>query len=252
MEELEDIYNTKKQSKKPLPQVHTQASSQSLYNYNAATADKVKERKSKLNNLGKTISGLIHKTNSLISDGLLGKVKVPASFKKINTFLAANIKVASRYFGLSNSYTDEEKLKLPLKEERNTSLKLNVIDEKIIQKLRDSIRTRSVGKVLKNHKGDFLGTIKEITYDDEGRVQYVILNCTTLFGKKNRYFAIPAFSNLIKLDGEGQIVIHVDKNELKLAKGVSADRCPRLSMKFGQSVYELYNYGVSTGRKRKN
>lgn len=130
-------------------------------------------------------------------------------------------------------------------------MEIDVINEEIIMKLRNSLTSHAMSAEIRNHKGEFLGRIKGIRYDDKNNLQYIILHCTNFFGGGNRYFAVPASSDLMELSEEGKVVLKVDKNDLKLAKGVSADKCPPPSFPFGPSIYELYNYCDSTGQKHR-
>lgn len=140
--------------------------------------------------------------------------------------------------------------RLPLdNQDSSQQMEIDVIDEETMMKLRNSL---TIGAKLRNHKGEFLGRIKELTYDDNNQIQYMILHCTSFFGEGNRYFAVPVSSDLLKLSKEGKILLEVDKNDLKLAKGISADKCPPPSLSFGPSIYELYNYIDSTGQKSGN
>ncbi len=149
---------------------------------------------------------------------------------------------------LPHSATNLKRLSLD-NEESSQQIKIDVIDEEIMMKLRNSL---TLGAKIRNHKGEFLGRIKELTYDDNNQIQYMILHCRNFFGGGNRYFALPVSSDLLGLTEEGKVILKVDKNDLKLAKGVSADKCPPPSVSFGSSIYELYNYSDSTGQKSGN
>lgn len=152
---------------------------------------------------------------------------------------------------MKNLFNTAPNLPRPLQKKQDSSqqMEIDAINEEIIMKLRNSLTSHAMSAEIRNHKGEFLGRIKKITYDDKNKIQYIILHCTNLFGGGNRYFAVPASSCLLELSEEGKVVLKVDKNDLKLAKGVSADKCPPPSLPFGPSIYELYNYSDSTGQK---
>ncbi|WP_372636462.1 PRC-barrel domain-containing protein [Fodinibius sp.] len=153
---------------------------------------------------------------------------------------------------MQNLLNPAKNLKKPLQEEQDRSQQveeIDALDEEIIVKLRNALASHAIGAEIQNHKGEYLGRIKKITFDDKNKLQYIIVHCTSFFGGGNRYFAIPAFSGLLELSKEGEVVLKVDKNDLKLAKGISADKCPPPNLPFGPSIYELYNYNDSTGQK---
>lgn len=120
--------------------------------------------------------------------------------------------------------------------------------QKPLQEEQDSGQQGAIGAEVRNHKGELLGRIKKITYDEHNNIQYIILHCANFFGGKNRYFAVPASSGLMELSGDRKVILKLDKNDLKLAKGISADRCPPPSLSFGPSIYELYNFSDSSDK----
>lgn len=101
----------------------------------------------------------------------------------------------------------------------------------------------SVGSTLITKNGDKIGKIIEITRDKKnGTLEYVILKSEVFFGRGERVFAIPASPDFIDFANAGDIVLKLPKDELQFAKGVSADKCPKPNLKFGKSIYELYQY----------
>jgi sporulation protein YlmC with PRC-barrel domain len=109
--------------------------------------------------------------------------------------------------------------------------------------LSSDILTQSIGKKLKNYDGKLLGKMREIIFDkDKSAMQYIILSTSQFFGRGNRFFAIPACSELIEIASGGKIILNVDSGDLKFARGVSADKCPKPNFEFSQPIYELYKY----------
>lgn len=103
---------------------------------------------------------------------------------------------------------------------------------------------QAVGRKAENSSGAYLGEIVEVTGNASGEgIDYVILKNDEFFGGEERYFAIPASSTFIAAI-EDELVFNLEKNDLKLAKGVPAAECPKPIKKFGETVYEIYNYQV--------
>lgn len=103
----------------------------------------------------------------------------------------------------------------------------------------------SIGAKVTNHKGETIGTITEMLYDqNREKIQYVVLSSNKFFGNKVRYFAIPAYSKLIRITKGGKIVIKADNNDLQLARGIPVEKCPKPIFEFDPSIYELYNYHI--------
>lgn len=102
---------------------------------------------------------------------------------------------------------------------------------------------QSVGSPVHSMTGEYIGDILEVTRDKDGNnIEYLVLCGNTLPGSGTRYFAIPASSSWIDTSPEGAITLKTTKDDLSLAKGVRADKCPKPTFEFGASIYELYQY----------
>lgn len=203
---------------------------------------KSKRQPKRTNSIPKSLKEFIRKAKSLNTRDLFQNFRIPVSLPGFRASIVKKIRRWTRYFSIPGLLT-VDRLKETAKNAQNTDQQFGIINEEIITELENN---RSSDIKIKNHKDELLGAIKKITYNEEENIQYIILNCSDFFGKKNRYFAIPASSALLKLTEKGEIVVKLDKNDLKLARGISANRCPEPSLKFEPSVYELYNYSRST------
>lgn len=109
--------------------------------------------------------------------------------------------------------------------------------------LQTDLLLQSVGRSVKNHKGERIGRIVEVTRNkDTHNIEYVILQSSSFFGEGNRFFAIPASTALVKITSGGKIVLKADKKELQEARGITFDQCPKPTFRFEPSIYELYEY----------
>lgn len=117
-------------------------------------------------------------------------------------------------------------------------------------KLQTDILAQSVGRQVVNHKGNYMGTIVELTYDKTGeKVQYIILRSDRFFGRKERYFALPAYSKLLKITRGGKVVLNVGDKDFHSAKRIPTRKCPRPIFEFNPSIYELYDYSIPTEKE---
>lgn len=121
----------------------------------------------------------------------------------------------------------------------------------MVQALQTDLLSRSIGISIKNHNGEPIGKIVEVVSGrDRDTIEYVILQSKNLYGSGDRFFAVPASTDLIKITTGGKIVLHADKDELQRAKGTTFDRCPKPTLHFEPSIFELYNYKESESRSK--
>lgn len=113
----------------------------------------------------------------------------------------------------------------------------------MVKLLQTNTLDKSVGSPVKNQKGEVLGELIEVTYDDSNdRPEYIIIKSKWFYGKKDRFFAIPTSTTLASTSDDDSIVLKVTKNDLRLAKRIPANQCPKPDMQFAQPIYELYRY----------
>jgi hypothetical protein len=106
-----------------------------------------------------------------------------------------------------------------------------------------NILTRSIGKEVNSNNGELLGSIAGFMRDSAGdELEYVILESEEFFGRGKRIFAVPAYSSFIDISEDEKIIFELNKDDLQFARGISADQCPEPNPKYGQSVFEIYNY----------
>lgn len=106
--------------------------------------------------------------------------------------------------------------------------------------------TKTIGSWIENHKGDRLGKVEDIKFDQKRHIPtYLILCCTELIGNANRYFAIPTIPSFIQINQEGGITIRIDKKVLQIVMGVPAHQCPEFDPESSNSIFELYEYESS-------
>jgi len=106
-----------------------------------------------------------------------------------------------------------------------------------------NILKQSVGSSATSARGEILGDIVDIFYDDtSGQPEYIILRSSLLEGDADRFFAIPAFSTRITITEKGAIVLNAEKRDLSLAKRIRASQCPRANIAFDPPIHEIYQY----------
>lgn len=111
------------------------------------------------------------------------------------------------------------------------------------QALRTDLLLQSVGISVENQKGEPMGKIVEaIRSRDEKNIEYVILESDIFFGEKDRFFAVPASTALIKITRGGKLILQASKNDLQQAKGITLEQCPRPNFKFEPTIFELFQY----------
>ncbi|HLR26706.1 MAG TPA: hypothetical protein VK112_12640 [Fodinibius sp.] len=106
-----------------------------------------------------------------------------------------------------------------------------------------NILRQSVGTSALSFRGGILGDIVDIFYNNaKEQPEYIILKSSLLEGAADRYFAIPAFSTLVRITEKGAVVLKAEKRDLSLARLVRANRCPRANKAFDPSIHEIYQY----------
>jgi hypothetical protein len=110
-------------------------------------------------------------------------------------------------------------------------------------RLKTTILNQSVGARVKNPSGEILGEITEMMKTDEKEESgYIILKSSVLFGRGERFFAIPAAASLINITNRGKIVLKLEKDDLQFAPGIAVEKCPQPPPLLNPSVFELYEY----------
>lgn len=119
-------------------------------------------------------------------------------------------------------------------------------------KLRTNILYKFIGSKATNHNGEVMGKIIDFIYDKTGRImQYIVLETNEIFGRKSRHFAIPITEQFLQIS-RNSVMINADKNEMKLAKGIPAEKCPVPIFEIAPLIYELFNYDLSNNKKFNN
>lgn len=251
MKKLPKRNDAEKQLTGTFSQLQEQPASQEINNVHFNHPGKIKEDDVSLQNVSKIIKGFIQKATSFISEVSLRKFTAPVLTPRFNTSITTKFRLLAQYLKLPAFFASAAPLQRTLKEKQDDSRPINVVDEEIILKLQNALSFHQAtgGTKVTNQKGEFLGKIKKLTYNNEKEIQYIILNCTEFFGRRNRYFAVPASSNLLELSEKGELILKLNKNDLRLAKGISAKKCPEPNLPFGPSIYELYNYKDSSDKK---
>lgn len=109
-----------------------------------------------------------------------------------------------------------------------------IIKKELLRGLADS--------TIKNTTGQTLGTVIQIPQTETGNEPgYLILKSTSLNGRGNRFFAIPATNQFIETNGI-KASLKISKEDLLCAKAVNAAECPSTNISFENSTYELLRY----------
>jgi hypothetical protein len=110
------------------------------------------------------------------------------------------------------------------------------------------ILTESIGATVSGRNGEVYGSIAGTMRDSAGEtIEYAVLKSDEFFGRGARFFAVPALAAYIKITGDGDIILKLQKDDLQFARGVSANQCPKPNLKYGQSIFELYGYEEPSG-----
>jgi sporulation protein YlmC with PRC-barrel domain len=98
-----------------------------------------------------------------------------------------------------------------------------------------------VGRDVKNHADENLGSIKEVMLDKEsGHVAYVVLESGSFLGIGGKYFALPW--RLLNFDeDESCFRVNIDKERFKNAPGFDKDNWPDMANRtWGESLHSYY------------
>ena len=85
------------------------------------------------------------------------------------------------------------------------------------------------GDTVKNHKDESLGDLKDIMMDTtNGKIAYAVLSFGGVLGLGEKLFAVPW--EALKIDGDNkQLLLNVDKDQLKDAPGFDKDHWPNFA-----------------------
>lgn len=85
------------------------------------------------------------------------------------------------------------------------------------------------GDSVKNHKDESLGDLKDIMIDTtNGKIAYGVLSFGGVLGMGEKLFAVPW--EALKIDGANkQLLLNVDKDQLKDAPGFDKDHWPNFA-----------------------
>jgi len=112
--------------------------------------------------------------------------------------------------------------------------------------LMNDVLKRSLGSPLTSKDGIYIGDIIKVAREsNDYYVKYIILESKTFEGPGNRFFTIPASVRFLNITHKNDIELQFPKDDLQFAKGVEVDQCPEPHLKFGRSIFELYNYQAS-------
>lgn len=115
--------------------------------------------------------------------------------------------------------------------------------------LTTDIILQSVGRKVKNTRGNYLGEIIEVTRNADDRIEYAILKSNQLFDQEDRYFAIPVSSSLVKISEAGEIILFTSKDELHHANAITPDQCPSPNFHVKPTIFELFEYEGPVNRE---
>ena len=117
--------------------------------------------------------------------------------------------------------------------------------------LQKEIISKSTGVDVQDANRQPLGKVVEVTFDDSSdQLQYLILETDLLFGRGNRYFALPVCPELIDVTEQNEIQANVNEDDLQFAKGITFEDCPKPLVEFAITIYELFNYKKSGHNKQ--
>ena len=85
------------------------------------------------------------------------------------------------------------------------------------------------GDTVKNHKDESIGDLKDIMIDTtNGKITYAVLSFGGVLGMGEKLFAVPW--EALKIDGANkQLLLNVDKEQLKDAPGFDKDHWPNFA-----------------------
>lgn len=112
--------------------------------------------------------------------------------------------------------------------------------------LSDAIE-QAVGSTLKNIDGIYMGKLIDLLKDSQTQcIQYLVVQSSSSFGTRERYFAIPASPKLLKSKQDEGVTLKMQKEELFFAKGMRGKNLPTPYFKIGQPIVEIYGYKHGT------
>lgn len=102
-----------------------------------------------------------------------------------------------------------------------------------------------IGNDVYNHKGEDIGSIKEIMLDMRtGQVRYAVLSFGAFLGMGGKLFATPWTALALDTDNK-RFVLNVDKERLAKAPGFDKDKWPDMADQTWANEIHTY-YGMAT------
>jgi sporulation protein YlmC with PRC-barrel domain len=97
-----------------------------------------------------------------------------------------------------------------------------------------------IGMKVEDTEGKKLGSIRDLVLDDDGEVQYAVLDFGGILGIGDKYFAVP-WDALQRSEDNRRLSLDVSKKDLKQAPGFDKEHWPDLSDQQAQiTIYEFY------------
>jgi hypothetical protein len=116
-------------------------------------------------------------------------------------------------------------------------------------KLEINILNKAIGKRVKSVSGELLGEMAEMMQSDKKDGSgYIVLKSNILFGRGERFFAIPVLASLVNVASDGKISLKLEKDDLQFAPGIAVEKCPQPPPQFNPSIYELYKYRINAAK----
>jgi hypothetical protein len=112
--------------------------------------------------------------------------------------------------------------------------------------LMNDVLLQSVGELVMSKEGEPIGNIVEVKRNSQTHfIEYMILECERFQNEEPRFFAIPASTRFITISDAFTILFEFPKNDLFFARKIQSDHCPEPNLKYGKSIFELYNYSLA-------
>jgi hypothetical protein len=109
--------------------------------------------------------------------------------------------------------------------------------------LMNDVLLQSVGESVMSKEGEPIGNIVEVKRNSGTNfIDYMILECECFPNEETRFFAIPASRRFITISDTFTILFQFPKKDLFFARKIQTNRCPDPNLKYGKSIFELYNY----------
>lgn len=104
-----------------------------------------------------------------------------------------------------------------------------------------------IGTIVYNQEGEKIGFVAGIfSVNEQDASEYIIVGSEHLAEGSTKYYAIPAYTELLEVSSaDSSVTLKFKKDHLLRAKRISVDKCPK-PFEYEPLIYELTDFPIAS------